>query len=68
MKVECEVHNITLDNEDGYEIDSVAVRCSRCGNEAEAYGDSDRSVRRCFVELRGSCPRREHNLYYTSEE
>jgi len=45
------------------EIEGTTARCARCGNTTESYGTDDRSVRRCLVLLRETCPRRESNFY-----
>ncbi len=66
-KVECEVHYCVLENDKGYDQDSVQVTCTRCNHEVESYGQSERSVRRCFFLLKEECPRGERN-YYTAGE
>lgn len=62
MRVTCQVEEIELEGD--YEmIASVCVTCDRCGHEAEAYGTSGRSIRRCLVMLREECPEDESNYY-----
>ncbi len=63
MKVECEITPTELDGDDGRQIDSVRARCTHCDHETEAYGTSDRSIRRCLVQMREECPRGENNFY-----
>lgn len=66
MKVKCEVEETELESDEGYEIPSVRVACSRCGHESESFGTSGASIRRCLLELRQECPRGESN-FYTAE-
>jgi hypothetical protein len=63
MRVECEVEEITLENDEGHDVDSVRVTCGRCDDSADAYGTSGRSIRRCLVALRDGCLRGESNFY-----
>jgi hypothetical protein len=63
MEVPCSVDYCQLENDDGREIDSVEVTCSRCDHTTQSYGDSAASVRRCLVLLREECPRGESNYY-----
>ena len=67
-RVKCRVDEVELDNDDGYQIDSVRVTCSRCGQDTESYGTSPNSVRRCLVLLRKDCPRGEENYYVDEGE
>lgn len=59
----CEIQECDLDGENGQELEGVTATCSRCGNETESFGTSDRSVKRCLVLLRETCPRGEVNFY-----
>ncbi len=63
MRVECEVEEVTLENDDGREVDGVEVTCGRCGHTEESFGTSEASVRRCCALLRERCPRGEGNFY-----
>ena len=63
MRVDVEVEEIVLDNDDEYDIDSVCATCTRCQHQTESYGRSERSVRRCLVLLREECPNEESNYY-----
>lgn len=67
-RVECEVTAAELENDNGLLIDGVCVTCSRCGHEAESFGTSGRSVRRCLVMLREECPEGESNFYVVDDE
>ena len=56
-QVEATIESGECENEDGYEIDCVSATCTKCGHEAEAYGDGDASIRYCLVLLSQECPR-----------
>lgn len=62
MRVECEIEETTLQG-DYADIPSVRATCDRCGHCTEAFGTSDRSVRRCLVAMRDECPNGESNFY-----
>ena len=64
--VSCEIDHVTLENEDGQEIDGVRAICGLCEHETESFGTSSASVRRCLVLLREECPRGQRN-YYVAE-
>ena len=66
-KVECEVNYIELENDSGRTIPSIEVTCSKCGNTAEAFGTSSRSIKRCLAQLRETCPEGENNFYVAEE-
>jgi hypothetical protein len=38
MRVAVTVEEIILENDGGYDVESVAVTCSRCGETVEIYG------------------------------
>lgn len=63
MKVECDVVFQDVENESGRLVAGVAVSCARCGHTVEAYGTTERSVRRCFMLLKEQCPNGESNYY-----
>jgi hypothetical protein len=65
MRIAVTVEEITLENDDGYEVESIAITCSRCGETVEIYGTSDASIRRGCVELRAQCT--ESNFYVCDE-
>ncbi len=66
-KVECEVKEGDIENEEGRMVPGVTVTCPRCDHTVESFGTSDRSVRRCFVLLRDECPMGENNFYVAEE-
>lgn len=59
MNVECEVWH----EEDG----STAARCTKCGYQTKSAGEGIRSVRRCLVMLKETCPSRSGNFYFCPE-
>jgi len=63
MKVECEVAEVDLENEDGKEVLGVCVTCSRCDHQTHSFGTGEASVKRCLVLLREECPNGENNYY-----
>lgn len=67
MKVECDVDYVILENDDGIEIESVCLTCTRCDHETESFGTSDASIRRCLVLMREECPNNEENWYATDD-
>lgn len=48
-KVECEVKEGEIENEEGRMVDGVTVTCPRCDHTVESFGTSERSVRRGFA-------------------
>jgi hypothetical protein len=67
MRVECEVGEVELTNDNGIEVAGVCATCSRCDHETESFGTGEASVRRCLVLLREECPKGEHNFYMEAE-
>lgn len=65
MRVHCEVEYVELENDDGREVPSVCVSCTRCGHETESFGQGDASVKRCLALMREECPEGEDNFYST---
>ena len=63
MRVEVEVDETELENDEGRDVPGVIAHCERCDHETESFGTSDRSVRRCLVLLREECPLGEQNFY-----
>jgi hypothetical protein len=66
MRVACDISEVELENDKGYEIDGVCATCARCGHETESFGTGEASVGRCLVLMRIECPEGESN-YYTAE-
>jgi hypothetical protein len=65
MRIPVIVEEITLENDDGYEVASVAVTCTRCRETVEVYGTSDASIRRGCVTLHERC---EENNFYVYDD
>jgi hypothetical protein len=68
MKVQCEVVEVDLENDEGRDVPSVAAECSRCGHSTESFGTDGASVRRCLVLMREECPKNERNFYIADED
>lgn len=62
-RVECDVEEVEIENDDGRPVPGVRATCSRCGHETESFGTGPDSVTRCLVLLREGCPEGEHNFY-----
>jgi hypothetical protein len=67
VKVSCSIDSIELENDDGYEIESVQATCSRCGHATESFGAGSVSVRRCLALMREECPEGETNFYVAED-
>lgn len=67
-KVECEIEEEDLENDNGVIQPGVRATCSNCGHVTESFGTGDASRRRCLVLMREECPENEHNFYVDSEE
>jgi hypothetical protein len=65
MRVRVEVEEIELEGEHGGIIPSICVTCTKCGECAEVWGTTARSVRRGCIMLREGCE--EDNYYYCDE-
>jgi hypothetical protein len=63
MKVECTIEDAEVENESGRTIPGVTATCPRCDHQTQAYGTSDRSVKRCLMAMREECPNGEENFY-----
>ena len=61
--VYCDIDEITLENDDGFEIESVEATCKRCGHTTDSFGTSEVSELRCLALMREECPRGESNFY-----
>lgn len=69
MRVECDVERVELEGDDpDRTVPSLCVTCTRCGHQADVYGQRGRSLRRGLVMLREECPRQEENYYHTDTE
>lgn len=67
MRVECEIIEGDLENEDGRPQSGIEVHCDRCGHYVEVFGCSIRSIKRGCVMLREECPMDEDNFYVMKE-
>jgi hypothetical protein len=68
VRVACKVDECELDPEDGRpDVPGVCATCPRCGDEALAYGTSERSVKAALASLREECSRGETNFYFAEE-
>lgn len=63
MLVYCTIDDITLENDDGLELEGVTATCSKCGHCTESFGTDEPSIKRCLVLLRNECPLGESNFY-----
>lgn len=63
MRVPASITEVDLEGDYADTVDGVEAECSRCSNTAEAYGTDERSITRCLVTLRETCPRGENNYY-----
>lgn len=68
MRVSCEIEEIEIENENGIDVESINVTCTRCEHSVKCYGRSDRSVRRAMAMLAEQCPEGEHNFYCDESE
>lgn len=62
-KIKCSIDEIYLENDNGYDVDSVSATCSKCGHTTESFGTSESSINRCLVLLNEECPEGENNFY-----
>jgi riboflavin synthase alpha subunit len=69
MRVECKVEECDVDPEDGREscVPGVCVTCSRCNEEAVAFGTEEKSIKKALATLREDCPNGESNFYVAEE-
>lgn len=66
-RISCSLRYTMAYNAEGYEVESVAVECSRCGKTTTAYGQSDASIKRCLATLNEECPHGENNYYEVTD-
>lgn len=67
MRVECEIEEVDLENENGRVVEGVRATCNRCLHETESFGTSEASRKRCLALMREECPKSEENFYVDSE-
>jgi len=65
MRVECEVQEAEIEDEDAAVLSRPGVRaeCGRCGHETASFGIGESSHKRCLVLMREECPNGERNFY-----
>lgn len=63
MKVQCEIIQEEIENDEGHLVDGISAECERCGHCTESFGTSSASIRRCLVLMREECPNGENNFY-----
>lgn len=63
MRVDVEIDQEEVENDDGRYIDGLRLTCSRCGHDVTVYGTSDRSAKRGAAMLAEECPNGERNYY-----
>jgi hypothetical protein len=63
MRVVCDVSEVVLTNDSGWDVDSVEATCRRCWHTTESYGTDEPSIRRCLALMREQCPKRQWNFY-----
>jgi hypothetical protein len=63
MRVVCDIEEVMLTNDSGYDIDGVEATCRRCGHVTESFGTDDPSIKRCLALMREECPRGQFNFY-----
>ena len=64
-RIKCELDYITIENENGIEVDGVCCTCTKCGKSEESFGTGQRSINRCLLMLYNSCDCG-NNFYYIS--
>lgn len=63
MRIKCEINEVELENDNGYQVDGVTATCSKCGYTKASYGTDGPSIRRCLVLLNEGCPMKQNNFY-----
>lgn len=51
----CDIEETELVNEQGRSIPGVVATCQGCGAAVEAFGTTERSLKRCMVLMRNNC-------------
>lgn len=62
-RIEVEIDEVMLENEDGKEVEGILATCTECDHEVEVFGTSDASVKKACVMLREECPMGQENFY-----
>lgn len=66
-RVECEVEEVDLVNEEGRKVRGIRATCGECGHKTESFGTSDRSKTRCLMLFKEECPEAQKNFYVAEE-
>lgn len=61
--VRMELREAELKNDNGTPVLGVIGKCTRCGNEASAFGTGEPSIKRVGAELGRTCRLGEDNFY-----
>lgn len=62
-RVYCDIVEEEIENDEGRPVYGVIASCRKCGNETEAFGTEEGSIRWCLLQMRNECPRNENNFY-----
>lgn len=62
-KIKCEIEDINVENENGYDVPGTMATCGKCGHTTECFGTSQSSINWCLRQLREECPNNEKNFY-----
>lgn len=57
-RVECEIEEITDQGRP-----AIRATCTQCEHNIVSFGTTERSVKRCLVMMRETCPEGEENFY-----
>jgi hypothetical protein len=68
VRINADVEQTELENDEGYPVDGLTITCSRCGHRVEVFGTSGASARRGAIMLREECPEGGGNFYAVSWE
>jgi hypothetical protein len=63
MRVQCQIEETTLTDEQGRTISGIVVKCSKCGHETKSFGWSQASLLNCLAQMTKECPKGEKNSY-----
>ncbi len=66
-RIKCTIVFTSAENDEGREVDAVAVTCSKCGHETISWGQDEPSVKRCLALLNEECPKGENNFYVVDD-
>lgn len=66
MRVDVDIFEDEVENDDGRPIPGLRLICERCGQEVEVWGTTDASARRGAAMLAEECPNGESNYYDVS--